>query len=126
MYIEELFIRYLPLSYGVYLKYLKNSRKAREAVIQFFDVLPNKIASYEIDVFRSWIYDMVKEHCLQILKEEGKQSEMVDFDDFDDFDEDITEFDDRMSRLEEKRGKQTTSLMNLLEVQEGNITFIYK
>jgi len=123
MYIEELFIRYLPLSYGVYLKYLKNSRKAREAVIQFFDVLPNKIASYEIDVFRSWIYDMVKEHCLQILKEEGKQSEMVDFDDFD---EDITEFDDRMSRLEEKRGKQTTSLMNLLEVQEGNITFIYK
>ena len=120
MYIEELFIRYLPLSYGVYLKYLKDSRKAREAVIQFFDVLPNKIASYEIDVFRSWIYDMVKEHCLQILKEEGKPSDTVDFD------EDITEFDDRMSRLEEKRGKQTTSLMNLLEVQEGNITFIYK
>jgi len=64
VYIGELFIRYLPLLYGVCLKYLKNAADAEDAVLQLIDNLLYKIAFYEIPSFRSWIYDAVCDHCV--------------------------------------------------------------
>ena len=82
IYIGELFNRYLPLIYGVCLKYLKDADNAQEAIIQLFDNLLFNIEYYEIDSFRLWIYNVTKNHCLQILRNE-EQSIMVDFDDND-------------------------------------------
>ena len=82
IYIGELFNRYLPLIYGVCLKYLKDADNAHEAIMQLFDNLLFNISYYEIDTFRLWIYNVTKNHCLQILQNE-EQSIMVDFDDND-------------------------------------------
>jgi RNA polymerase sigma-70 factor (ECF subfamily) len=77
-YFGELFSRYISMLYGVCLRYLSDADKAQDAVMQVFENLLSKIAQYEIEVFRTWIYTVVKNHCLQILRKE-KNEIIVDF-----------------------------------------------
>jgi RNA polymerase sigma-70 factor (ECF subfamily) len=63
-YLGELYNRYIPLIYGVALKYFKNTEKAEEAVMQLFIKLLPEI-SLETGEFRSWIYSEIKDYCLQ-------------------------------------------------------------
>lgn len=77
-YFGELFNRYTPLLYGVCLKYLQDTEKAEDAVMQLFEDLLPKISNYEIKVFRTWIHSVVKNHCLQIIRKESKEI-TVDF-----------------------------------------------
>lgn len=67
-YFGELYNRYIPLLYGVCLKYLQDEAKAQDAVMQLFEILLPKISRYEIKVFRTWLYSVVKNHCLQLLR----------------------------------------------------------
>ena len=78
-YFGELYNRYIPLLYGVCLKYLRNAAEAEDAVMQIYENLANKITEYDIKVFRTWIYSVAKNHCLQILRKTKKEI-IVDFD----------------------------------------------
>jgi RNA polymerase sigma-70 factor (ECF subfamily) len=59
--------------YGVCLKYLHDADRAQDAVMQLFENLLPKVSTYEIAVFRTWIYSVSKNHCLQILRKENKE-----------------------------------------------------
>jgi RNA polymerase sigma-70 factor (ECF subfamily) len=72
-YFGNLYNRYIPLLYGVCLKYLQNADKARDAVRQLFEDLLFEISHYEIDNFRMWIYGVMKNYCIQLLQEEGRE-----------------------------------------------------
>lgn len=72
-YFGELYNRYIPLLYGVCLKYLGNAEKAEDAVMQLFEELTEKIGRYEIAVFRTWLYSVVKNHCFQLLRKEERE-----------------------------------------------------
>jgi RNA polymerase sigma factor (sigma-70 family) len=78
-YLRVLYARYLSLIYGVCLKYLKDADKAEDAVMQLFENLRIRISNYEIDNFKSWIYSVTKNYCLQILRNEN-DFVSVDFD----------------------------------------------
>jgi RNA polymerase sigma-70 factor (ECF subfamily) len=77
-YFGELYHRYIPLLYGVCLKYLQNKEKAEDAVMQLFEDLLPKISNYEIKSFKTWIYTVAKNHCLQVLRKNEKEV-LVDF-----------------------------------------------
>ncbi len=77
-YFGELYRRYIPLVYGLSLKYLQHAVKAQDAVMQLYEDLAPKVAKYEINVFRTWLYSVAKNHCLQIIKKE-KHEISVDF-----------------------------------------------
>ena len=64
----ELYNRYVPLVYGLCLKYLKGVEQAEDAVRQVCESLPGKVERYEIREFRVWIYSVAKNHCLQELR----------------------------------------------------------
>ncbi|MEI6752424.1 MAG: sigma-70 family RNA polymerase sigma factor [Paludibacter sp.] len=66
----ELYRRYIPLLYGLCLKYLNNKEMAQDAVMDIFEALVEKVAQYEINNFRSWLYSVAKNHCLQVLRKE--------------------------------------------------------
>ena len=66
----ELYRRYIPLLYGLCLKYLNNKEGAQDAVMDIFEVLVEKIPQYEINNFRTWLYSVAKNHCLQLLRKE--------------------------------------------------------
>lgn len=69
----ELYARYIPLIYGVCLKYLGSVDDASDAVMDIFEHLASKIAKYNIDEFRPWIYTVAKNHCLQKLRHVNKE-----------------------------------------------------
>jgi RNA polymerase sigma-70 factor (ECF subfamily) len=66
----ELYRRYIPLIYGVCLKYLEEKETAHDAVMDLYENLSEKIMQYEINNFRTWLYTVVKNHCLQKLRKE--------------------------------------------------------
>ena len=67
-YFGELYNRYMPLVYGLCLKYLGSVEKAEDAVMQIFEELVPKIGRYDIKQFRTWIYTVARNHCLQQLR----------------------------------------------------------
>lgn len=75
----QLYNRYIPLVYGLCLKYLQDEDKAQDAVMEIFENLMPKITNYEIKVFKTWLYSVVKNHCFHILKA-NKREMVVDFD----------------------------------------------
>ncbi len=76
---QQLYERYMPLIYGLCLKYLQNPEESQDAVIDIFENLSQKIHGYEIKIFKNWLYSVVKNHCFHILKE-NKREIIVNFD----------------------------------------------
>lgn len=78
-YFGQLYERYIPLIYGLCLKYLKSETLAQDAVIDIFENLSSRIETYEISNFKNWMYSVARNHCFQILRDNKKEI-LVDFD----------------------------------------------
>ena len=72
-YLGDLYNRYIPLVYGLCLKYLKSVDAAEDAVMQIFEILLNKVGKFEIKEFRTWLYSVAKNHCLQLLRKTKRE-----------------------------------------------------
>ena len=68
----------MELVYGVCLKYLKNSESAKDAVMQIFEELVQKLKNHQVDNFRSWVYTLAKNYCLMQLRS-SKNIRIVEF-----------------------------------------------
>lgn len=71
-YFGELYKRYIPKVYGLCLKYLANSEAARDAVMDIFQLVSEKIGNYAIDNLNAWLYSVAKNHCLQVIRKEKR------------------------------------------------------
>ena len=76
----ELYTRYMPLVYGLCLKYLGSVEDAEDAVMQIFEELVPKLENHRIRNFRTWLWSVARNHCLQILRRD-KRTVKVDFED---------------------------------------------
>lgn len=72
-YLGVLYNRYTPLIYGVCLKYLRSTDDAADAVMSIFEQLVGKIERYQIGEFRTWIYSVTKNHCMQQLRRKSPE-----------------------------------------------------
>jgi RNA polymerase sigma factor (sigma-70 family) len=63
-----LFQRYMDLLYGVCLKYLKQPEASKDAVMQIFEELVQKLSKHEVENFKSWLYTLARNHCLMQLR----------------------------------------------------------
>ncbi|RCH54478.1 sigma-70 family RNA polymerase sigma factor [Mucilaginibacter hurinus] len=75
----RLYEKYVPLVYGVCLKYLKDEEQAKDAVMGIFEELVSKAKQHEIKQFRGWLYVLARNYCLMQLRA-GKKMEMVELD----------------------------------------------
>lgn len=64
---------YMPLVYGVCLKYLKNREMAQDAVMSIFEELVTKVPRYQIDNFKSWLHVLSKHYCLMLLRKKSRE-----------------------------------------------------
>ena len=64
----DLYQRYMDLVYGVCLKYLKDPEKAKDSVMVIFEELVTKLKKHEVENFKSWLYQLAKNHCLMLLR----------------------------------------------------------
>ena len=69
-----LYQRYMELVYGVCLKYLSAHEPARDAVMEIFEELVQKLGKHEVENFRGWLYTVAKNHCLMKLRSQKKQT----------------------------------------------------
>jgi RNA polymerase sigma factor (sigma-70 family) len=76
----ELYARYMELVYGVCLKYFKEPEEAKDAVINIFEELITKLKKYEVSNFKSWLYQLTKNHCLMKIRSSKSQPVTVDID----------------------------------------------
>jgi RNA polymerase sigma-70 factor (ECF subfamily) len=58
----------MDLVYGVCLKYFKESERSKDAVMQIFEELITKLKKHEVENFKSWLYQLAKNHCLMQLR----------------------------------------------------------
>jgi len=76
----ELYGRYMELVYGACLKYFKEPEEAKDAVINIFEELVTKLKKYEVSNFKSWLYQLAKNHCLMKIRSGKSKPVMVDVD----------------------------------------------
>ena len=106
VYLVEVYKRYMPLVYGVALKYLKRPEDAQDAVMQLFEDLTVKIKDTKIESFKAWLYTCVRNYCLMELRKRNRNLSVSLDDSFmefcDDFHLTITgENEDREKALQE-------------------------
>jgi len=66
--LSTLYQRYLDQLYGVCLKYLADPEAAKDAVMDIFEELAQKLLKHEVTYFRGWVYTLAKNHCLMKLR----------------------------------------------------------
>ena len=72
VYFVEAYKRYMPLMYGVALKYLKRPEDAQDAVMQLFEELIVKVKAVEIQSFKAWLYPCIRNNCLMEIRKKSK------------------------------------------------------
>lgn len=104
-YFHQLYERYIPLIYGLCLKYLQSPESSQDAVIDIYENLSQKIQDYEIKVFKNWLYSVVKHHCFHLLKESKKEIIV-------NFDSQLMESDDALALFSENRDEEKENALN--------------
>ena len=64
-------MRYTTLLFGVAVKYLKDKNRAEDAVQQVFEKVLTHIPQQEILNFKGWLYILMRNHCLQQLRDKA-------------------------------------------------------
>ena len=64
----NLYEPYMELVFGVCLKYLKNTKLAKDAVMHIFEELIEKVLRHNIDNFKNWLYALARNYCLMQLR----------------------------------------------------------
>lgn len=119
----EFYTRYMPMVYGVCLKYLKDREESKDAVMQVFERLITLLKEHEVVHFKSWLYVTSRNHCLmQIRARKGKNFEEISTQ-FMEIDpnahpEDETDMESNLSKLEE-------CIAQLVEEQKRCVTLFY-
>tara|TARA_B100000767_G_C19588861_1_gene460549 strand:+ start:136 stop:711 length:576 start_codon:yes stop_codon:yes gene_type:complete len=69
-----LYKKYMHLIYGSCLKYLKNEEKSKDAVMEIYELLTKALLKHEIQHFKSWLYRVTFNHCMQVIRAEKQTS----------------------------------------------------
>lgn len=72
---EELYLRFMPLVYGVCLKILKSEEKSEDTAMYLFQLLPDYFLRYQIKAFKPWLFTVAKNHCYTLIKKEKTEKE---------------------------------------------------
>lgn len=70
--IGQLYERYGHLVMGTCMKYMKNQMDAEDVVMKIFEELGQKLMRFEIQHFKSWLYQLTSNECLMILRKQKK------------------------------------------------------
>lgn len=121
--LATLYMRYTDLVLGVCLKYLKDREDAKDAVMNIYQELIQKLKTHQVDNFKSWLYVVAKNHCLMQLRKTQK-TVVVEFKP--DFmqSEDFSHLDDILEKEKEFQ-KLGRCIAGLNEEQKNIITLFY-
>ena len=121
--LAQLYLRYTDLVYGVCMKYFKNAEVSKDAVMNIYQELLTKLQTNEVQNFKSWLYVVVKNHCLMQLRRE-KKNITVEFTPAVMQSEDFTHLDDVLEKENELK-KLEFCIEHLPVEQKQSIQLFY-
>jgi RNA polymerase sigma-70 factor (ECF subfamily) len=121
--LAQLYLRYTDLVYGVCMKYFKNAEISKDAVMNTYQELLTKLQTNEVQNFKSWLYVVVKNHCLMQLRKE-KKNITVEFTPAVMQSEDFTHLDDVLEKENELK-KLEFCIEHLPAEQKQSIQLFY-
>ncbi|WP_276348523.1 sigma-70 family RNA polymerase sigma factor [Daejeonella sp. JGW-45] len=68
----QLYERYMPLVFGLCLKYFKDEERSKDSVMQIFEELVKKLKIHEVSNFKSWLYTLSRNYCLMAIRTASK------------------------------------------------------
>jgi len=101
----QLYARYVPLVYGLCLKYLGKIEDAEDAVSDIYEELVQKIHKYQVVNFKTWLYSVAKNHCFQVLRKEKNRF-------FEDIDTHVMESDEFEHLLNVSEDQEKENALN--------------
>jgi RNA polymerase sigma factor (sigma-70 family) len=99
-YVGELYTRYAHLVLGLCIKYFEDVDVAKDATMSIFELLLHELKRHHIDHFKSWLYTVSKNYCLQELRKKKSRNKKEDL--FKDFLQDTMESELDMHPKEHK------------------------
>ncbi|MEX1132716.1 MAG: sigma-70 family RNA polymerase sigma factor [Flavobacteriales bacterium] len=60
--------RYAHLLFGVGMKYLKDTDRSKDNVVELFADLPALLKKHKVERFRPWVHTVMRNRCLQVLR----------------------------------------------------------
>lgn len=69
-YIGQLYMRYAQLVLGLCIKYFKDIEIAKDATMCIFELLHHELKRHHISQFKSWLFTVSKNYCLQELRKQ--------------------------------------------------------
>jgi len=104
-FLGQLYSRYIPLVYGLCLKYMQQIEDAKDAVSNIYEELNSKIPGFQIENFRTWLYSVTTNQCIQILRKKKNRF-------FEEFDIQNTELDDFEHLIDIKENREREEALN--------------
>jgi len=68
----QLYNKYMHLVFGVCINYLKDEEASKDAVMQIFEELIQKLKIHEVQNFKSWLHVLTRNHCLMAIRKNSK------------------------------------------------------
>ena len=118
-FLGTLYHRYMHLVYGVAMKYLQDQEQSKDAVMQIFEILTDKVAQQDIRNFKAWLFAVTRNHCLGLIRK-TRLTDKIEID--------IMESEDSMHLNGEGNERQlelSRALSNLSEHQRRCIEMFY-
>ncbi len=109
-YIGVLFERYVHLVFASCMKYMKDEESARDAAMEIFESLTDKLLKYKIEHFKSWLYTTTRNYCLM----EFRKKKPVDRMDNENFDRSFMEIEDFLHPNIREKEEEYAMLLNYL------------
>jgi len=78
LWLARLFHKYEHLIYGVCLKYTADTDWSKDLKSQIYEKLIEKVKFIEINNFKSWLYSLCKNHCLDELRKKKQKASALD------------------------------------------------
>ena len=107
LYLGHLYLRYTHLVLGLCLKYFKNEAAAQDAVMEIYEKLSKELKKHNVENFKSWLYTLTKNHCLQVLRKDKVKFKKQDA--FEVFLNNSMENEDEMHLIERKEKENLLS-----------------
>jgi RNA polymerase sigma-70 factor (ECF subfamily) len=79
-HLGELYDRYLSMVLGTSMKYLKDEEESKDMVMQVFEKIAQKVLQIEIEKFDAWLYMVVKNECLLVLRKRQRHQNNIPID----------------------------------------------
>ena len=122
-FLAQLFLRYSDLVYGCCLKYLSDNEKAKDATMNIYYELVEKLKNHVVVNFKSWLYVLSKNHCLMELRKQKRNPVTVSASDF--MQSEQFEHPENVFDKEEQLQSLTLCLDQLNEGQKESVRLFY-